>query len=423
VRAVIVGTGRVGCGFAGPALREAGYELVFVGRNPVVVDHLRRTGRYQVRLIQAGQVQELVVDGVRSVHRRHADAVRREVAAADLAVTAVGADSLPAAASLLAPGLLRRSTPVNVLAFENLVDAGPRLRALVGERLPLANGLEGHGFAGALVTRVIAGRFGDPSGDEPITFVGDPPCGFRVEASGLGPPLPAIPGMTLVDDYAACMKSKLYIFGAGHATAAYLGYLKGYRFVHSAVRDPEIREVTLGALSEGRQGVASRYGTDRAGRPDDLPAIVARFENAALCDPVCRVGRDPCRKLAWNDRLVGAARLAEEAGVGAPNLALAIAAALYFQSVGDPSAAALRTSLRKLGIAATLQSVCGLDPREPLMERVERAWDMLTPGRHPENFLLNIEPCAWAAEQPRASAPTGRFRREPRPRQRLGVAK
>ena len=40
MRAVIVGTGRVGCGFVGPALRAAGYDLVFVGRNPVVVEHL-----------------------------------------------------------------------------------------------------------------------------------------------------------------------------------------------------------------------------------------------------------------------------------------------------------------------------------------------------------------------------------------------
>jgi mannitol-1-phosphate 5-dehydrogenase len=415
VRAVIVGTGRVGCGFVGPALSAAGYDLVFVGRNPVVVEHLRRLGGYRVRLIQAGQAQELAVDSVRSVHSYDTDAVTREVAAADLVATAVGAESLPAAASLLARGLLRRTTPVNVLAFENLVEAGPRLRALVAEQLPLGEGLERHGFAGALVTRVIAQRLGDPRGDDPITFVGDPPRGFSVEAAGLGPRLPAIPGMTLVDDYAASMRSKLYIFGAGHATAGYLGYLKGYRFVHSAVRDPEIREVTLGAMSEGRRGVAARFGPGMAGGPDRLPAVLARFENAALCDPVYRVGRDPCRKLACDDRLVGAARLAEEAGVSARNLALAIAAALYFQSGGDPSAVALRARLGTAGLRATLRSVCGLDPSEPLIERVERAWDLLTPGRHPENFLLNLKPCAWAAERRRAGTATGRFRREPRP--------
>ena len=229
--------------------------------------------------------------------------------------------------------------------------------------------------------------------------------------------------MTLVDDYAAWMKSKLYIFGAGHATAAYVGYLKGYRFVHSAVRDPEIREVTLGAMSEGRHGVAARFGADLAGGPDQLPDVLARFENAALCDPVYRVGRDPCRKLACDDRLVGAARLAEEAGAGVRNLALGIAAALYFQSVGDPSAVALRTKLRTCGVRATLRSVCGLDPRGPLIERVERAWNLLTPGRHPENFLLTLEPCAWAAERRLPRARTGRFRREPRPRATIWAAK
>lgn len=388
-----------------------------------MVEHLGRLGRYRVRLIQAGQVEEEVVDGVRSIHCSDADAVTREVVAADLVATAVGADSMPAAASLIAPGLFRRRGPVNVLAFENLVDAGPRLRALVTEQVLAGDGTWHHGFAGALVTRVIAQRLGDPRGDEPVTFVGDPPCAFRVEASGLGPSLPAIPGMTLVDDYVACMKSKLYIFGAGHATAAYLGYLKGYRFVHSAVRDPEIREVTLGAMSEGQHGVAARFGADLAGGLDDLPAVLARFENAALCDPVCRVGRDPCRKLACDDRLVGAARLGEEAGGSARNLALAIAAALYFQSVGDPSAVALRTKLRTCGVRATLRSVCGLDPRGPLIERVERAWNLLTPGRHPENFLLTLEPCAWAAERRRPRVATGRFRREPRPRAAIWAAK
>jgi mannitol-1-phosphate 5-dehydrogenase len=413
MRAVIVGTGRVGCGFVGPALRAAGFDLVFVGRNSPVVRHLARIGRYRVRLTQGPEVEELSVDVARSVHCSDTEAVAREVAAADLVATAVGAESLPSAASLIAPGLQRRR-PVNVLAFENLVDAGPRLRAFVSEQLRQADAVGRHGFAGALVKRVIAQRLGDPLGDEPITFIADPPSGFMVDAAGLGPSMPAIPGMKLVDDYAACMRSKLYVFSAGHATAGYLGYLKGYRFVHSAVRDPEIREVTLGAMREGRHGVAARFGRAMAGGPDTLRTILARFENAALCDPVYRVGRDPCRKLACDDRLVGAARLAEEAGGSAHNLALAIAAALYFQGADDPSAVSLRAMLQAEGLRATLQSVCGLEAEGGLVERVERAWDMLAPVGQPENFLLNLKPCAWAAERLGGAVARGRFQREPR---------
>jgi hypothetical protein len=168
--------------------------------------------------------------------------------------------------------------------------------------------------------------------------------------------------------------------------------------------------------------VAAHYGPEMAGGPARRKAILSRFENAALCDPVYRVGRDPCRKLACDDRLVGAARLAEGTGGSAPNLALAIAAALYFQSVGDRSAVALRTTLRTRGIRATLESVCGLDPREPLMGRAERAWEMLTPGRNPENFLLNLKSRAWAAERRRGGVATGRFRRRPRLPAAVGVA-
>jgi mannitol-1-phosphate 5-dehydrogenase len=404
VKAVIVGTGRVACGFVGPALRAAGHALVFVGRNPLVVEHLGRVGRYDVRLIEGREIEELVVDGVRTVHTSDADAVAREIAAADVVATAVGAENLSAAASVIAPGLLRRTRPVNVLAFENVVDAGTRLRSAVTARLNGDGAAPRHGFAGALVCRVIAQRLGDPLGNQPLTFVADPPCTFRVEAGGLAAPLPAIPGMALVDDYDAWMRSKLYIFGAGHATAGYLGYLKGYRFVHSAVRDREVRAATLGAMAEGQEGVRARYGADKAGGPDDLPANLARFENAALCDPVYRVGRDPCRKLGCYDRLVGAARLAEEAGETPQNLALSIAAALYFQSASDPSAAELRFRLRRLGVEATLESVCGLHRSEALLERVTEAWAKLIRARDPENFLLDLGRCAWAAERRGAAA-------------------
>ena len=34
MRAVVIGPGRIGCGFAGHVLREAGYDVTFVGRPP-----------------------------------------------------------------------------------------------------------------------------------------------------------------------------------------------------------------------------------------------------------------------------------------------------------------------------------------------------------------------------------------------------
>ena len=58
---------------------------------------------------------------------------------------------------------------------------------------------------------------------------------------------------------------------------------------------------------------------------DDL---LARMTNPYLRDMVARVGRDPARKLGWEDRLVGTVRLALRQGVTPRRYALGAAAAL-----------------------------------------------------------------------------------------------
>ena len=50
--------------------------------------------------------------------------------------------------------------------------------------------------------------------------------------------------------------------------------------------------------------------------------------NSYLLDTVERVGRDPARKLGWNDRLVGTMRLALEQGIKPRRYAFGTAAAL-----------------------------------------------------------------------------------------------
>jgi mannitol-1-phosphate 5-dehydrogenase len=397
VKAVIVGPGRVGCGFAAPALSAAGYELVFVGRDPAVVDHLNRTRSYEVRLVQGRHQTTQTVGNVRALGAEDVDGVAHEIAAADLVVVAVGARNLGAAAPLIAAGLRLRSRPVNVLCFENLADAGARLRSLVCEQVTSPRLLDGHGFAGALVSRAVARRLGDPRGPGPLIFVGDPPEDFKVERRALGPPLPELPGMTVVDDYAAAVRAKLYIFSAGHAAAAYLGFLKGYRYVHSAMRDPDVRMAVIGAMSEGRLGVAAACGPRYSVRTSELWSIAARFQNAALHDPLERVGRDPCRKLGFDDRLIGSARLALRAGIRPENLAIAAAAAFCFDCPGDGSARELQGLLDDVGIEGALSRVAGLELGDPLGHRIASAWLHVRDGRPRENVLLSLQGWNWAA--------------------------
>jgi mannitol-1-phosphate 5-dehydrogenase len=374
MKAVVFGPGRIGCGLAGEAFGAAGWELVFVARDRATVANLNRNGRYRVRLVDGRTAHERIVERVRAVPTSAAERVAAEVASADVVATAVGARNLPDVARALARGLAQRTAPVNVLAFENLASAGGDLQAGVNQGL--CRGVRTRdGFSSVLVTRAVTHRMGDPARDE-LTFLGDPCEELVVSGPSLVGSLPKVPGLRVVDDLDAWFARKLYVFSAGHATTAYLGYLKGYTYIHAAIRDPEIRSAVIAAMIEGQRGLAQRYGAEVAGTTRDLDAIVKRFENAALDDLVSRVARDARRKLGASDRLVGAARLAEAAGVVPAQLALAATGALCFSDPTEPLGA-VRDEIEARGLARTLADVSALGPGDPLARRVARVWRLL----------------------------------------------
>jgi mannitol-1-phosphate 5-dehydrogenase len=395
MKAIVIGPGRIGCGFAGQVLRASGYDLTFVGRGAIVAE-LSRAGRYRVRLTDGRHSREVEVSGVRALDVSKVEAVSAAIAEADLVAVSVGPRNLAGVAPLLAAGLLRRSTPVNVIALENCADPGGCLRDAVFEQAPSLRGA-GHGFSGALVSRIVTRRMGNPERGEPLVFLGDPPTSFVVHGPSLCAPLPKIEGMQAVTDYGAWLMKKLYTFSAGHASAAYLGALKGYHYVHSAIRDPEIRAAVLAAMEEGQRGLLQRYGPELAGGRAELEEIVARFENAELDDPVSRVGRDPLRKLGPEDRLLGAAKLAAEAGVQPRRLALVAAAAMCFLCSENASAAPGAPD-------ATVRSMAGLDPGLGLGREVLEAFDKLAEGREKDNVLLSLKELVWSWTRDRATA-------------------
>jgi mannitol-1-phosphate 5-dehydrogenase len=330
MNAVVIGAGRIGCGLVGQLLRASGYQVTFITRDPRVVENLNRNRRYQVVLTSSGDTRRLTVEGISAIAAADTTRVVDALAEADLIATAVCSQNLPAVAPLIAQALSRRQQPCNVIAFENMPHAADCLRRLVAAEMRSTDESDRHGFSGAIISRIVTRRLGDPAGAAPLNFIGDMVEDFIADRTGLRAPYPEIRGMKLVDNYQGWVLHKLYTFSAGHATAAYLGWLKGYHYIHTAIRDPEIRKAVFNAMAEGQRGLAAKYGKSFGGSWADLEAIVARFENAAINDPIVRVARDPQRKLGADERLVGAGLLAQQAGVLPEQLALVTAAALCF---------------------------------------------------------------------------------------------
>lgn len=384
MRAVIVGAGRVGCGFAADVLTRSGYDVTVVGRGATISRLRRHRGFWFVRAEGGDTATDHWIPLAGAVDTHDAEAVAHAIAHADVVCTAVGAGNLEGASAVVAEGLSRSTGPTMVIGLENLEDAGAVLYG--GVRAHIGAEADRHGFSGAVVDRVVAQRVVPEDENHPVTFIGEPGDECVVDAAALTARVAGAPivGMLPVDDFTAYYRRKLYRYSAGHAAAAYLGRLKGYRFLHAAIRDPEVRRVVTRVMKEGRRALADRYGGDVAGHKKDIRRIVERFGNAALGDTVDRVGRDVPRKVSGGDRLVGPARWALDAGVEPDGLVAAIAAALFSHSVVQShNEARARTAV-----------MTGLPPDHELVALIAEEWTALSAGG--AGLLLSLPDQLWA---------------------------
>lgn len=129
-------------------------------------------------------------------------------------------------------------------------------------------------------------------------------------------------------------EAKLYGHNATHALAAYLCALRGFECIADLRQDPDLLVfVQTAFLKESGEALIRKHaGRDRLFTPEGYREyahdLLERMTNPYLQDTVERVGRDPHRKLGWDDRLVGTMRLALQQNLVPRRYALGAAAAL-----------------------------------------------------------------------------------------------
>ncbi len=139
-------------------------------------------------------------------------------------------------------------------------------------------------------------------------------------------------------------EAKLYGHNATHALIGYLARRKGRRFMSDVRNDRTLLALAREAFLEesGAAMIARHKGLDPLFTPAGYQAyaddLLERMTNPYLRDLIERVVRDPRRKLAWDDRLIGTMRLALDAGVQPRRFALGAAAAM--ESLASPKSPA-----------------------------------------------------------------------------------
>lgn len=384
--AIVFGAGSVGRGFLGQLFSESGYGVVFVDIDALLVEALARRGSYTLRLAGLDKIEDLTIGPVRAVGASDVERVAEEVARADLMATAAGARALPAIGRSIAAGLERRwaaggTAPLNIIVCENLRDAPAQLRRHVEEALPdaLRPSVRLHvGFVPAVIARMSPVPTPKQRAADPTLIVAEPYKVLPVDREAFAGPIPDVAGMEPVCPFTAYLDRKLFIHNAGHAMLGYLGYRRGHIYGYEALADPQVRPLLDQALDEASRALIAEHGFEAGALAEHVRDLLARFANRNLADPISRLARDPLRKLAPDDRLVGAARLAEKHGIRPEGLAWGIAAALAYDNPEDSHAVELQARLAREGLERILEDVCGIDAGEPLAGLVRSRYRALS---------------------------------------------
>lgn len=377
-RCLLIGAGRVAGGFVAPLLRYAGWEVILASRSRRVVQAINEGGGLWVRT-GADPPEGRWVGGISAVSLRD-PGLPYLAAGADLLATAVGPSALPGVGRTLAPLLRARlaasEAPINVITFENhrrapevlaasLIEEDPFLARMICRRV---------GIGGAAVWRTISRRTITSNG---VRFDADGADECYADALALIPGAPpldgSVPGVELVRAFDDRMIEKLWIFNAGHAAAAYLGWQCGCRTVREAMERPTVRAAVAGVVTEAQRAFEA-YLSVRPGSvpipPRSLSWILHSYADPRLEDPVVRVAREPRRKLAADDRLIGPGIACSAAGIRPLALADAIAAALSYAEPTDPQATDLQREIELLGPEEVLARLANLDPQDELVRLV-----------------------------------------------------
>lgn len=376
MKAIQFGAGNIGRGFIGAVLSQAGYQVVFADVVADLLDQINTRKQYTVHVTDT-ESRDIVISGIRAVHSGSDEAVA-EIAGADIITTAVGLRILRFVAPTVAKGLAARMAageekPLNIVACENGLKATSQLRDLTFALLSpeVAAWAETHvGWPDAAVDRIVP----PVRCEVPLDVAVEEYFEWDVERSAFVGEIPAIAGMTPVDNLEAYVERKLFTLNTGHATAAYLGKMKGLGTIGESIADPAVFPVVKAVMQQSGEGLVRKFGFDHDAHFAYIEKILKRFSNPYLKDDVDRVGREPLRKLAPNDRLILPMQTARWFNLPYDRILLAIGAALHFDNPADPQSVEMLEAIAAEGVAATVVRYTGLAADDPVVAEIEAAY-------------------------------------------------
>lgn len=379
MKAVQFGAGNIGRGFIGAVLSQAGYDVVFADVAEDILGQINSRREYTVHVTDT-ESYDIKIKGISAIHSASPELVE-QIKEASIVTTAVGLRVLKFVAPAIAKGIQARRAaanddPLNIIACENGLKASSQLKELVFSLLDASDVMWAEsrvGFPDAAVDRIVP-----PVHCEiPLDVAVEEYFEWDVDRGAFVGGVPQIAGMTPVDNLQAYVERKLFTLNTGHATAAYLGHIKGKETIGECVADAVILPLVRGAMQQSGEGLVRKFGFDHDAHFAYIEKIIRRFSNPYLRDECRRVGREPLRKLSPNDRLVLPLMTAKGFGLPYDKIVLAIAAALRFDNPEDPQSVEMLSCIRTEGLESAIIKYTGIASGDVLVGEIVESYKSL----------------------------------------------
>ncbi len=377
------GAGNIGRSFIGQLFSRAGYEVVFIDSAASLVQRINEQKEYRIVIKKSDMPdKEILIRNVQALHIDEKQAVRNALLNADYVATSVGASALAAVALILADGIefrfgQRPQQPIDIIIAENIRNGAEYLKNLLSTSLPEGFPLDAYvGLVETSIGKMVPIMRKEDLARDPLVLFAEEYNELIVDRHGFKTEIPTLCTITPVNTIKAFVDRKLLIHNLGHSAIAYLAYAAfandlRLKYIWHALEKPDIASKARAAMTQAAIALTKEYPNDFeiSSLNAYIEDLFVRFSNRALGDTIYRVGRDLYRKLAHDERIIGATILAAKHDLAFDAIAQVFNAALRFRATDEEGALFPRDAdfiayISSHDIESILKEVCGLSLKD-----------------------------------------------------------
>lgn len=390
-----IGAGNIGRACIGRLFHQAGYEIYFSDVNLELISMIHEKKEYNVRMVGKDFDETIKIDNVDKIPE-DSEEIKRLSNEIEIITTAVGVNILPKIAPFIVNIINARyesqnNNPLNIMACENTTGASSKLKESVYESLDgnIKEWIENEKkivFPNVAIDCIVPTIVNE----NPLTVTCENFADLIIDRAVFIGDLPHVEGLSLKENLNAYIERKLFTLNTGHAITAYLGAENNKETVFEAINDSEIKNIVYGAMEESGEVLIRRHGFGRFEHETYIQKILSRFFNPYLKDSVFRVGREPMRKLSYNDRLIKPILGTLEYDLKHENLLKGVASAFKFYTPEDAESVELKKILETEKLEDAILKITGLNiNNEKEKELYDEIFNLLKPSE--SNKIEQIE--------------------------------